>query len=173
MRLAAVLRAAPSGEITVPDEAYGNGNRRRTERRSLKLSVVTTRESASDTQVSIRDISPRGILIEAEPSALSVDDWIEVNLPDTGPVEGRVVWTSGGYFGCEFDQPISAGALSAALLRARPAVIVDSLVEFESVGTSSGRLPSHLLPELNFFVAVLLSFALWGLIWAAVSMIAN
>lgn len=170
MRLAAVLQEAPS--VEGPDAKRGE-TRRRAERRSLRLSVDTTLPSAGDTQVLIRDISSGGLLIEAEPTSLSVDDWIEVGLPGTGPVKGRVVWTSGRFFGCEFDQPISTGMLSAALLKAAPAVIADPLLESASKDTPPSRSRSRLLPELNFSVAVLLSFALWGLIWAAVSAIAN
>jgi hypothetical protein len=173
MRLAAVLRPEPSGAIKVPDGANRNATRRRTERHSLRLSAVTTLPSAGGTQVLIRDISPGGILIEAEPAALTVDDWIEVSLPDTGPVKGRVAWTSGGFFGCEFYQPISVAALSAALLKARPASDADSFLDTMSDKPPLSGSRSRVLPELDFSVAMMLSFALWGLIWAAVYTIAG
>jgi hypothetical protein len=171
MRLAAVLRSVPERAATLSGESARDSQRRRAERRSLDLSAITNSPVAGDTQVLIRDISAQGLLIEAEPTALSIDDRIEVTLPSNGAVRCRVAWTSDRFFGCEFSEPISAAAMSAALLKSRPAATKQILDVTESDGDLPEKRRSRLQPELNFSAALILSLALWGLIGGAVFLI--
>jgi hypothetical protein len=91
------------------------GERRRSVRRTLLLGV-----GAGGEFVTIRDISLTGMLLETS-AAMLVGATFEVDLPRAGPVVAVVVWTSGEFYGCEFDHPISPAALSAARLQASPA----------------------------------------------------
>jgi hypothetical protein len=44
----------------------------------------------------------------------------EIELPNYGNMRSVVVWNSGEYYGCEFDEPISPATVSAALLQSAP-----------------------------------------------------
>ena len=89
-------------------------DRRRSGRRSLKLGV-----GAGTIQVSIQDLSLTGVLLETSMHMLVGADF-ELDLPHAGSVQAVVVWNSGEYYGCQFTQPISPAALSAALLQGEP-----------------------------------------------------
>ena len=89
-------------------------DRRRSGRRALKLGV-----GAGASQVSIQDLSLTGVLLETSMHMLVGADF-ELELPHAGSVEVVVVWNSGEFYGCQFTQPISPAALSAALLRSEP-----------------------------------------------------
>jgi hypothetical protein len=91
------------------------GERRRSTRRMLTLGVGTTGDA-----VTISDISLTGMLLKTS-SAMLVGASFEVELPNIGSVRSVVVWNSGEFYGCEFDEPISAATVSAALLQSAPA----------------------------------------------------
>jgi len=90
-------------------------DRRGFERHVLKLRVPgSTRSEAA--VVLIHDLSRTGLLIETSAKlALGAD--LEIDLPETGARQAKVVWNGGHYFGCQFHEPISKGGLSAALLK--------------------------------------------------------
>jgi hypothetical protein len=102
--LVAHLSSAPRG-----------ANRRGAVRRTLKLEVDSAGE-ASGTKVLIHNISEGGMLIETE-ARLSVGETFDLDLPNAGRTEARVVRSDGHYFGCRFVGGISTGSVSAALLR--------------------------------------------------------
>ena len=90
-------------------------NRRHTARRALMLGVGTGTDP-----VTILDLSLNGALLETSIPML-VGSSFEVELPLAGRVEATVVWSSGEYYGCQFELPIAPSALSAALLQAESA----------------------------------------------------
>lgn len=85
-------------------------------RRRLKLELPAVPASQDTTSVLIRDLSPHGFRIEAS-AALKVGDPLQIDLPEAGLVEARIVWNKGRSFGCAFVAPVSKAAVSAALLR--------------------------------------------------------
>jgi hypothetical protein len=89
------------------------GSRRYAARRSLKLGSVLT---DSGEEIVIHDLSLTGLLIETS-EVLSNGDTLLVDIPERGPTPATVVWSSGRYFGCEFQLSIPAAAVSAALLQ--------------------------------------------------------
>ncbi len=91
-------------------------NRRGSERHVLNLRVPGSTPSQSAAVVLIHDLSQTGLLIETSGS-LEVGSDLEINLPEAGVRQARVLWNSGHYFGCQFHAPISKGGLSAALLK--------------------------------------------------------
>lgn len=93
--------------------------RRVASRRQLKLDVAGSLQSVGEIEVAVHDLSATGLLIEAA-ADLETGDTLEVEIPGAGPAVAVVVWTSGRFFGCEFAQPISKAALSAAALRSAP-----------------------------------------------------
>lgn len=170
MRFVAVLRASDENNEGSTRNDPGAFERRRSARRTLRLSANTHSVSAGDIQVLIRDISPAGFLIEAGEHALAVDDWLEVGLPNDQAVKARVAWTSGRFCGCTFDELISAATISAALLMADPEPAPELASAGDETPLPRAKRP-HIQPQLNFSAALLLSLALWGLIATAVYLI--
>lgn len=91
-------------------------NRRSSNRRLLSLQVPGAIDAGAGVDVFIHDLSLTGLLIETWEN-LYVGMRIEVDLPEVGKTEAQVVWSTGHYFGCQFDNAIPAAALSAATLR--------------------------------------------------------
>jgi hypothetical protein len=93
-------------------------DRRGSARRALRLDIANG-PRAAEGQVTIHDLSLTGALLETS-AGLAVGDSFEVQLPQAGSVEARVVWNSGEFYGCQFNEPISPAVLSAALLQSPP-----------------------------------------------------
>lgn len=167
MRISARLQITPSAD------------RRDWQRR--RLSLGSSLQSTGD-DVTIHDISASGMLIETA-AELAVFDALEIELPETGITPALVIWNSGRYFGCEFKQGLSQGAISAALLRSLPAAPAELELplplweppsqENESDETRSENLPEEPKAPLGVRLRVIFGSALllWALIiWAAVSL---
>jgi PilZ domain len=92
------------------------GERRTKKRRKLRLEAEGS-ASTAETKVTVHDLSEDGLLVES-PIPLSQGEILEVDIPGAGIVQAEVAWSSSGrFFGCRFKEPISTGAVSAALLR--------------------------------------------------------
>lgn len=167
MRISARLQITPTAD------------RRGWQRR--RLSLGSSLQSTGD-DVTIHDISASGMLIETA-AELAVFDALEIELPETGITPALVIWNSGQYFGCEFKQRLSQGAISAALLRSQPAASAElelplPLPEPQSQESTPGESESQdLLEEQKapFGVRLRVIFGsallLWALIiWAAVAL---
>ena len=92
-------------------------NRRGWTRRNLSLGATL---HSSGEEVVIHDLSASGLLVETT-AGLAVFDDLEVELPEVGFTPAVVVWNSGPFYGCQFREPISQAAISAAVLRSPPA----------------------------------------------------
>lgn len=90
-------------------------DRRRTERRMLRLDV-TAQSSSSESAVIIHDLSRTGLLIETD-ADFAIGETFLLVLPELGATPARVVRSDGSRFGCEFLSPVPASAISAALLK--------------------------------------------------------
>ena len=167
MRLSAFLQVSPPDSGTFASLVPADSNRRKAPRRSLTLSASSKSPHGHDIPVLIRDISPGGLLLESGPGALAVDERVDLALPERPSVRARVAWTSGSFFGCEFSETISAGALSAALLKSDPRSLNDTDLPVDAVDRQAGA-HRRFMPELNFTAAFLLS----ALLWAVISLIA-
>jgi hypothetical protein len=93
-------------------------NRRYASRRALRLKSAV---SDSGIEVVIHDLSPTGLLIETR-QPLITGETLFVDLPERGPTAASVVWSSGNFHGCAFEQSIPSAAISAALLRSPASV---------------------------------------------------
>jgi len=91
-------------------------SRRGSPRRTLRLEALGATAAGDSASVAIHNISQTGLLIETDAS-LTTGEAIELDLPEAGLVEARVIWLSDRFAGCQFAQPISVGALGAAQLR--------------------------------------------------------
>jgi hypothetical protein len=120
------------------ERAQNAGDRRGSARRALRLDVESTVESRGMAHVTIHDLSLTGVLIETS-TPLAAGEIFEVDVPGTGNVEATVVWNSGEFYGCQFQESISTAALSAALLRSPP----------RDEAPVSSRLAADLVAELR------------------------
>lgn len=111
--------------------------RRRSVRRALKLGV-----GGSEQAVTVHDLSLTGALLETSVPML-VGQAFELELPQGGKVDATIVWSSGEYYGCQFDLPIAPSALSAALLRSppvAPSASPDPVAELHELSSEVERL---------------------------------
>ena len=123
------------------------GERRSSRRRKLHLEAQSVSASAAQTQVVIHDLSEDGLLVES-PVPLEQGETLEVLLPEAGTAQATVAWSSGRYFGCKFDDPISTATVSAALLRspaksdapASSETVEKALIELESLSFAIKRI---------------------------------
>ena len=102
----------------VPQSA-GKG---RAPRRQLRLPLYGSKATGAEIEALVHNISATGMLVESG-ALLEIGEVIEVNLPHSGKTATKVIWTSGGLAGCQFEMPISPATLSAAQLRS---VVVES-----------------------------------------------
>ena len=79
--------------------------------------IVTAEQDDSRAEVIVRNLSERGLMLESV-RPLELGERLNVELPDSEPVEARVVWAEGTSYGCEFVEDIPTASVSAALLRA-------------------------------------------------------
>lgn len=94
------------------EELQQRSERRRSVRRALKLGA-----GEGSNAVTIRDLSLTGALLETTVPML-VGSAFEFNLPKAGRIDATVVWSSGEFYGCQFDLPISPTILGNALAEA-------------------------------------------------------
>jgi DNA-binding XRE family transcriptional regulator len=84
-------------------------------RRRLNFAATGSLASGASAEVVVHNASTTGLLLES-PVNLGEGDEIELDLPEAGAVIARVVWASDDFYGCRFDRPVPAAALSAAQL---------------------------------------------------------
>jgi transcriptional regulator with XRE-family HTH domain len=106
------------------EETGATAETRRQPRRKLLLEARGALPSGASAEILVHDISATGLLIES-PMPLALDEPIDIELPQAGEMRARVVWESGKLFGCQFAEPISPAALSAAQLRSGVGQTVD------------------------------------------------
>ncbi len=90
--------------------------RRGAARRRLRFESVLN-SSCNLSKVVVLDLSEAGLMLHTA-SDLAVGEIFELELPQVGIVEARVVWKRVSLYGCEFLSPVSRGSISAALLKA-------------------------------------------------------
>jgi transcriptional regulator with XRE-family HTH domain len=98
------------------DDSPGEAGHARAPRRMLRLEAKGLTAAGDQATVLVHNISADGLLLESEVS-LEPGERIDITLPHAGTTSARVMWTSGSFFGCQFDAPISMAAISAAQLR--------------------------------------------------------
>lgn len=96
--------------------ASGGADRRSPARRKLRFESLLT-ASRPPAKAIVLDLSQAGLMLHSD-QRLAIDETFEVMLPESGPVEARVVWRRNTLYGCRFLSPVSRGIISAVLLRA-------------------------------------------------------
>lgn len=90
----------------------GDERDRRQPRLVLRLSTGVG-QSGRAFDAEILNLSREGMLVKTE-AELSLDDPLEVVLPQSGAVKAKVVWGADELYGCSFADPISQEELEAA-----------------------------------------------------------
>jgi len=124
-------------------------DRRRSARRTLKMGAQSDHSSVSE-RVTIHDLSQTGALLETS-NPMLVGAEFHIELPHAGKVEATVEWNSGEFYGCQFMEPLSPAALSAAQLRSlpltsapQPSAAIDPIVELRELGAEVERLSAKM-----------------------------
>ncbi len=130
------------------DPTDSTSNRRASPRRTLRLQALGTTSSQSAAPVVIHDLSRTGLLLETS-AELAAGERIDVELPEAGAAQAKVVWSSGRFFGCKFERPIPPAALSSAILRSPPAddhpdQVASALLELQTLRTQVSKMTEHL-----------------------------
>ncbi|PKB24981.1 transcriptional regulator with XRE-family HTH domain [Novosphingobium kunmingense] len=89
----------------------------RARRRRLLLETAGETAAGDAVPVIVHNVSVSGMLLET-PLGLAPNESIEVDLPEAGVQQARIVWSDGAFHGCRFESPISEGTVSAIELRA-------------------------------------------------------
>lgn len=147
-------------------------NRRSSDRRLLKLQVASALADGPGVDVFIHDLSLTGLLIETWAS-VTVGNQIEVDLPEAGKTEARVVWSTGHYFGCQFNAPIPAAVLSAAMLRnpiAAPRTIAYAAPARAPAAKATGDDFDGLSLSTRMRIIITLATAVWAAIILAIAL---
>ncbi len=90
--------------------------KRRTVRRKLRFELILNSDR-NPAKVVVLDLSEAGLMLHTT-GDLAVGEMFELELPESGMVQARVVWKRMTLFGCEFVSPVSKAAISAVLLKA-------------------------------------------------------
>lgn len=105
---------AVAAHFEYPDNPAGETRARR---RRLLLETAGETAAGDSVPVMVHNVSVSGLLLET-PLPLAPNETIDVDLPEAGVQQARIVWSDGAFHGCRFESPISAGAVSAIELRA-------------------------------------------------------
>ncbi len=102
-------------------------------RRSLQLTTSGTIPGSSEGNVTVHNISETGLLLETS-LPLEQGEALMIELPQVGQTAAAVVWQSGDFFGCAFEQAIGQAELAAAQLSGGAPV--------DTVNTSKAAVPA-------------------------------
>jgi hypothetical protein len=137
-------------------------------RHRLGLPVGLSAANAGSNIAVIRNLSETGLLLETL-APLSIDELIEVNLPDAEPRVAKVEWVGDQFFGCRFVESLPRAIVSAAILRSpieevrllNKTVASERTVPDVSEGQSS---PGHLTLRARAWIIASLALESWAAI---------
>lgn len=128
----------------------------------------------------IHNLSSTGMLIETS-TDLAGETGLDIEIPEAGTVRAEIAWQSETFFGCQFVQPLSRAAVSAALLRSptvrlSPAAPASAArAEVEAAGaidaTPSQRDPDALSLRKKTAIIAGLSLLCWAPVVAIAALI--
>ncbi len=87
-------------------------------RRRLHFESVLT-GARDPAKAVVLNLSEAGLMLHTL-DALAVGETFDIELPEAGIAQARVVWKRVSLHGCEFVSPVSRAAISAVLLKAAP-----------------------------------------------------
>lgn len=96
---------------------------RRSGRHTLRLEASAATADGERAAVTVHNISASGLLLETA-AVLEIGEAFAIDLPEAGERRAMVSWASEAFYGCQFDEPLSAGELGAVQLRGTAAEAV-------------------------------------------------
>ncbi len=108
------------------------------QRRTLRLGASGQFARAA-VAVTVHNISATGMMIQTE-TPLAEGERFALDLPEAGERSAQVVWADAPMYGCRFNRPLEAAALSAAQLRADVAESPEPVSPGEDFGARLHRL---------------------------------
>ncbi len=155
-------------------EPRHRANARHAARRRLQLEFCGATSDKRLTGAVIQNLSQTGLLMQTT-ARLDVGEMLDVDIPEVGLVSAAVIWMSGDLFGCQFREPITRSALSAAVLRSDPFFAVAEPASIPDIAnredaewaepSDTSKLPFGTRLRIIFGLSV----GLWSLILFAVS----
>ena len=146
-------------------------NTRHAARRKLSLVAHGATAAQEFARVVIHDLSETGVLIETEVE-LAPGEPLEIDIQEAGTAAANVVWNSGRFFGCQFEQRLPKAAVSAAILRnaARPPAVEMPAAISPSIDAVADEAPDKWPVAARMRMLVMLGAATWAviglIIWA-------
>lgn len=98
------------------EDQSGSASKRRKTSCDLKLQMNGARPRKSNSPVLVHDVSTHGLLLETD-LAVPPGVKIAIELPHAGTTTATVIWRSEKLLACQFDAPVSIGALGATELQ--------------------------------------------------------
>jgi hypothetical protein len=143
-------------------------NSRTASRRKLSLVARGVTAAQEFATVVIHDLSETGVLIETKVE-LATGEPLEIDIQEAGTVAATVVWSSGQFFGCQFERRLPKAAVSASILRnaARPPGMMPDATASNDVGPAA-----QALEKLPVAVRMWVLLTLGAAAWAVVGLIA-
>lgn len=134
------------------------------ERRSNQRRVITlgfdAKETLRTTRILILNLSTTGLLLQTS-ADLKVGDQLEIEIPQAGLVNAKIIRRTDDHFGAVFDAPITPAAVSAVLL-ASPARPIP--LNQEDIGEAYPAYPKYdTVPGWLFWSVVTLTTLVTGL----------
>ncbi|WP_130586403.1 helix-turn-helix domain-containing protein [Qipengyuania flava] len=83
----------------------------------LTLNIAASlRQGEQSGNVQVLNISRSGLLLRTDFGPLD-EQAITITIPNVGDIDGRIVWKSSDFVGCQFDRPLRRADLLAARIR--------------------------------------------------------
>ncbi|MEG3092099.1 hypothetical protein [Sphingomonas sp. PB1R3] len=95
--------------------SYPFPDRRASARTHVGQRSVLRREGQAPSPVQLVNVAREGCALSVEVE-LEPHQQVEIDLAGLGPVSGRIVWRSASAYGCRFENPLPAGAITRLLL---------------------------------------------------------
>jgi len=108
------------------DRPLKSDSKRGTARHQVRLRISGAPAMGDVSDVLIHNLSTSGLLLESAVH-LAIGDRLVMDLPEAPGKTAKVTWAGGQLFGCAFDNPLSAAAISAAQLRSKPMIPLEQL----------------------------------------------
>lgn len=95
--------------------AYPFPDRRASARTRVGQWSILRRDGQAPSPMRLVNVAREGCALSIE-AELEPHQAVEIDLAGLGPVSGRIVWRSASAYGCRFENPLPAGAITRLLL---------------------------------------------------------
>jgi hypothetical protein len=130
-------------------------------------------------EILIHNLSSTGMLLETSID-LAANNGFDVDIPEVGTVHAGIIWNSETFYGCQFEQPLSRAAVSAALLRSPSDWAASAPLRLPPVATTEShtsktrhrRESGEISLRAKFFIITGLAIVSWAAVIALAGLVA-